>query len=377
MAEQTTTKYGFSYFNQYDVGWHTGMNNNFINLDSLLANMTKSLPRWHLLNCRRKVLSLDGTSQDAYITDASQSGLDVGVNDFMVEFWCRTTGTDGTVVCKNQGAGYAGYLIRVDSAGKIWFRLTDGTNTASGASNTALNDGLWHHVAITFDRSGNADFYLDGKADGTVSISSVGNLDNDQSFYLGISYGTSYRYAGELDEVRFYKFGGGLPGAIAETVRQHGIDPFYLGSANDLISRWTFNLGNCDDEYGGNDLTEEGSPTYPADGKGFIGRPGVVSCGVEQAGAWMAPQALTIQKAYIYCRDTGLAGSTVIDVNKNGVTIFTTQTNRPSLTYDDIDKKAVSGAPDITDLSEGDVITIDADQAATGAVDLSVILICT
>jgi hypothetical protein len=46
------------------------------------------------------------------------------------------------------------------------------------------------------------------------------------------------------------------------------------------------------------------------------------------------------------------------------------------LAFDNADKKAVSGTPDVTALVEGDIVSVDIDQIAAGAADLSLILIC-
>lgn len=80
----------------------------------------------------------------------------------------------------------------------------------------------------------------------------------------------------------------------------------------------------------------------------------------------------TVESWYIYLKTTGSAGSTIVDINKNGTTIFTTQANRPTLAYDDANGWAVSGTPDVTDFVEGDIITFDIDQIATGATNLSI-----
>jgi len=103
---------------------------------------------------------------------------------------------------------------------------------------------------------------------------------------------------------------------------------------------------------------------------------GALSVATELGGVWIIPRSLTIEKAYIYCKNTGTTDSTIVDINKNGTTIFTTQANRPTLAFDDADKKAESGTPDVTDLVEGDIVSVDIDQIAVGAEDLSVILIC-
>lgn len=62
----------------------------------------------------------------------------------------------------------------------------------------------------------------------------------------------------------------------------------------------------------------------------------------------------------------------IVDVNKNGTTIFTTQANRPTIaagTQDDL-----SSTPDVVSIAEGNVLTIDIDQvgSSTAGADLIV-----
>ena len=52
--------------------------------------------------------------------------------------------------------------------------------------------------------------------------------------------------------------------------------------------------------------------------------------------------------------------SILVDVNKNGTTIFTTQSNRPTIAVSTNEDE--SGAPDVTSLAAGDYLTIDIDQ---------------
>jgi hypothetical protein len=53
-----------------------------------------------------------------------------------------------------------------------------------GAANS-INDGNWHHVASTFNRTGNGITYLDGLEVSSVSIASVGDLDTHQPTVVG------------------------------------------------------------------------------------------------------------------------------------------------------------------------------------------------
>ena len=79
----------------------------------------------------------------------------------------------------------------------------------------------------------------------------------------------------------------------------------------------------------------------------------------------------TLHSIPIYCRDNGSASSTIVDIHLNGVTIFTTQANRPTLAYN-ATSYAVSGTPDVVDLVAGDILAVQIDQIATGAEGLSI-----
>jgi hypothetical protein len=68
----------------------------------------------------------------------------------------------------------------------------------------------------------------------------------------------------------------------------------------------------------------------------------------------------------------GTAGSTqtIVDINKNGTTIFGTQANRP--TFAASGKLATVGAFSVSTLTTGDYLTCDVDTAGTGALKLVV-----
>lgn len=88
---------------------------------------------------------------------------------------------------------------------------------------------------------------------------------------------------------------------------------------------------------------------------------------------YLVTQDLTVESWYIYCEDNGSSSSTIVDVNKNGTTVFTTQSNRPTLAHDDSNNWAISGTPEVTTFTEGDVISIDIDQIATGAKNMLIV----
>lgn len=64
----------------------------------------------------------------------------------------------------------------------------------------------------------------------------------------------------------------------------------------------------------------------------------------------------------------------VVDVNKNGTTIFTTQANRPTVPDGDADGVGAEATPDVTSIGEGEYLTVDIDQvgATVAGADLTV-----
>lgn len=125
---------------------------------------------------------------------------------------------------------------------------------------------------------------------------------------------------------------------------------------------------------GGGEVTL-GIPTTAYQPSWTIRIDGSLTTATDVAG-FVVPSEATISMVYIRCQTTGTSGNTIIDVNKNGTTIFTTQANRPTLAYNDSDGIA-SGVPDVASFTTGDLITIDIDEVATGAANLDVCVVVT
>ncbi len=92
-------------------------------------------------------------------------------------------------------------------------------------------------------------------------------------------------------------------------------------------------------------------------------------------GAWVPQRAGTITAVTLWRGTAGGAGSTTIDVNKNGTTIYTTQANRPSVTAASGDDATSTGAaaPDVTSFVAGDIFKMDVDAVETSnPLDLTV-----
>jgi hypothetical protein len=71
-------------------------------------------------------------------------------------------------------------------------------------------------------------------------------------------------------------------------------------------------------------------------------------------------KTLTIHGAWAAAGTAPTGANLIVDVNKNGVTVFTTQANRPTITAGS--NGGTLAAPDVTTLADGDYLTVDIDQ---------------
>lgn len=91
----------------------------------------------------------------------------------------------------------------------------------------------------------------------------------------------------------------------------------------------------------------------------------------------VAPCSLTITSVRAICKTAPVGASIIVDINKNGTTIFTTQDNRPTIADGETVESGTT--PDVTSLSEGDYLSLDVDQVGSGTAgaDITVEIICT
>jgi hypothetical protein len=90
-----------------------------------------------------------------------------------------------------------------------------------------------------------------------------------------------------------------------------------------------------------------------------------------------APEAMTITNVTAAVNTAPTGASLIVDVNKNGTTIFTSQGNRPTIVATEF--QDLSSVPDVTAIAQNDVITVDVDQigSTVAGADLVVQVRCT
>ena len=148
----------------------------------------------------------DGTGD--YLTVPDNANLELGSGDFTIECWINTTVSNGgyvTAVSK-WGSSNQSYMIRAAStdigAGWSFFYSTNGSNyfTVFGSS---INDGGWHHVAVT--RSGNVfTTFTDGVLKNTTT-DAVTLYNGTSSVTIGAGDAGANPFTGVISNLRIVK----------------------------------------------------------------------------------------------------------------------------------------------------------------------------
>lgn len=87
---------------------------------------------------------------------------------------------------------------------------------------------------------------------------------------------------------------------------------------------------------------------------------------------WVIPCYGRIVDVIVSAATAPTSSSSIVDVNIDGTTIYTTQGNRPTLIADDTGQYTEAGEPEITNLVPGNVVSYDIDQIGSGTAETRV-----
>ncbi len=143
----------------------------------------------------------------SYVTLGTPQDLQFGSTvNFSVSCWVRFTGLPGDLplLCNSINAfGNPGYTFApsYQAGGWSWSLGDVASTSVIGIYGTdgSINDGSWHHLVHTFDRSGSAFTYLDGNAVDSRSVIGTGDLDTGEPTIIGQDASGDYPEAGEMD----------------------------------------------------------------------------------------------------------------------------------------------------------------------------------
>jgi len=154
------------------------------------------------------------STNEAYSFDGSDDSMTVSHNsnlslkDFSLACWVNpdTIGLNDSLIGKRVGGGDSNYIFRLKSNGEIGlgYHDTGGSFNGDVLSTGTISTGVWSHIIVTHDDStGQIDFYINGSASGTSSLS---NSPKNGSAPLTIGAGGrgGNHFAGDMDDVRIY-----------------------------------------------------------------------------------------------------------------------------------------------------------------------------
>lgn len=138
-----------------------------------------------------------------YVTLGQRPDLKFSSNvNFSVAYWIKlpigSRRGDLPVLCSAVGSAFSpGYTFAPSYNEGGWSWTLNGTGVY-GAQDS-INDGAWHHVAHTFNRSGNGVTYLDGVQVDSRSVAGVGDIDQAAPTNIGQDPNGTYGETGEAD----------------------------------------------------------------------------------------------------------------------------------------------------------------------------------
>lgn len=144
-----------------------------------------------------KGASFDGSTQKLSSGSATWANIGAG-GTFSVMFWCNTKAASqsfGHIVCNRDGTA------------NNWFIAQNATKLAfSGSSlvdfNYVMELGIWRHITITVDGSGNVSLYVDAGYKDKITGQTF--TSGNSYFGLGGQGQVSGSWNGYLDEVVFF-----------------------------------------------------------------------------------------------------------------------------------------------------------------------------
>ena len=243
-------------------------------------------------------LDLNGSSDYVSMGDV----LNIGTGDYSASIWVKTSAASSALAVSYIGKNIVGVIqdgrwtLGRNPTGNVARIYVRSSGDLSVVGLTPINDGAWHHLAATMDRSEKMRLYVDGVEERTGTTISGGDGVNwtiTQPLELGRYYGASGGYPmhadAMLDDARIYRSvlspedvallaAGGEP-ATAPTARWTLDDgPQYGEPSNgDPISLWE---SRDSERYEFEQATAAARPTYVQ--SGLHGRPGIAFDGVAQ-----------------------------------------------------------------------------------------------
>ena len=152
---------------------------------------------------------------DTYLLSDTLSGVE-GSLPRTISAWVRTTSAENvTIIDSGEEATGARFTFRLNSLNTQGVEGALRLEVAGGyaVANTPVNDGQWHHVAVSLPDGGSVDdlkLYVDGQLDGDATTAPFSGLADTtiattaSTVHIGHRVNGQFTYAGVMDEVRVW-----------------------------------------------------------------------------------------------------------------------------------------------------------------------------
>ncbi|UCF43859.1 MAG: LamG domain-containing protein [Planctomycetota bacterium] len=140
----------------------------------------------------------NGTSD--HITVSDHDAWDFVGKDFTVAFWFRTTMTGtGFFINHRKKGNYSGWDIWMQS-GKVWARISKGSNSVSKSTSSTYNDDAWYFCTVEFDRDGTFKIYINASQVAiSAPIMQINDISNNEDLCIGSRLSQHAYFDGAMD----------------------------------------------------------------------------------------------------------------------------------------------------------------------------------
>ena len=182
---------------------HIGVLNNF-NL-STCWNTKQNNVHHNLFNGFDASTFFDGASS---LQTPNSADLNFDTNDFTIDFWMRSvdSATNRQILEKRSSTNFFGYhfLLNHVADGRMTFYLQNdaGTTTNNNSTTNTLNNGAWHHIAVTRS-GGTVRLFINGTEES--SLINANSYDNTAPLIVGNSIPAApSNFGGHLSNIRIF-----------------------------------------------------------------------------------------------------------------------------------------------------------------------------
>jgi hypothetical protein len=151
--------------------------------------------------------------------------LDMNATDcILFSMWVRPQAADAAALVfaakKSTVAtgANAGYALGRNTSNQLVFYISDGATQHAPVSAATLLQNVWKHVAVSVNRAGSLQTYVNGVASGTPVVMTTGSAVNALQHTIGANANGAEFSQVDVGGDMFYNFGATMPSDIATIV---------------------------------------------------------------------------------------------------------------------------------------------------------------